>query len=123
MKAFFRKEVEDMPVTIMGKKMKFSLLETEDPALISSLRACASARIGGVVEITEVEYQERLKKKSLKTQSQQPKQREEFQKMPRQRFFNPEKRNAAFADAEGEYVPINPSAVIDAMPTVGKVKF
>lgn len=65
MKAWYSKELEDQPLYLNGRAYRFDLLETEDAQLIPLLDACAAKRKGGIVKLTEQQYQEQVKKKLL----------------------------------------------------------
>lgn len=56
-------------VVILGNSMKFDILETADPALIRELDQCIAHGVGGVVSITEAQYQEEVKKKASDSSS------------------------------------------------------
>jgi len=60
---YFRKEIEQSPVYIRGQPFRFDILATEDAMLIAELDKCVRRQIGGVIEITEAEYQDESKKK------------------------------------------------------------
>lgn len=60
---YYRKDIPEMPVYIFGKPLKFEILETADPALIIELDKCIAYGRGGVIAMTEAEFQEEAKKK------------------------------------------------------------
>lgn len=60
---YFRKELPENPVYIMGQPFRFDFFATEDAVLIAELDKCVHRQMGGVVSITEAEYAEEVKKK------------------------------------------------------------
>lgn len=65
MQRFFKKEIPEAPVFCMGHPLRFDVLETSDPMLVAELDKCVTRGVGGVVSISEEEYQEEIKKKEL----------------------------------------------------------
>lgn len=65
MHKFYQKEMPETAVVINGNSMRFDLLETADPILIGELDNCIARGVGGVMSITEAQYQEEVKKKQL----------------------------------------------------------
>lgn len=61
---YFSKEIPESAVVINGTSMRFDLLETADQILINELDACIARGVGGVVSISEAQYQEEVKKKA-----------------------------------------------------------
>lgn len=60
---YFSKEIPESAVVINGNSMRFDILQTADPLLIQELDACIHRGVGGVVSISEAQYQEEVKKK------------------------------------------------------------
>lgn len=61
---YFSKEIPETAVVINGTSMRFDILETADPVLIQELDNCVARGVGGVVAISEAQYQEEVKKKA-----------------------------------------------------------
>lgn len=61
---YFSKEIPESAVVINGTSMRFDILETADPILIRELDACIARGVGGVISISESQYQEEVKKKA-----------------------------------------------------------
>lgn len=66
---WFLKELPDAPLYIFGSPFRFDFLATEDPALIAELDKCVRKSIGGVVSITQEEYEIESKKKEIEIRS------------------------------------------------------
>lgn len=47
----------------MGQPLKFDILATQDTLLIAELDKCAARGVGGVMTLTEAQYNEEVKKK------------------------------------------------------------
>ena len=60
---YYSKEIPEAPVFVSGHPMRFDLLETSDPMLITELDKCVARGIGGVISITPEQYAEESKKK------------------------------------------------------------
>jgi hypothetical protein len=60
---FYQKEIPETAVVILGNSMRFDILETADPILIVELDKCIARGVGGVISISEAQFQEELKKK------------------------------------------------------------
>lgn len=60
---YFSKEIPESGVIVNGTTMRFDLLETEDPILISELDKCIARGVGGVISITKEQYDDEVKKK------------------------------------------------------------
>lgn len=79
---YYQKELPESAVYVKGAPLKFDLLQTQDPSLIEELDRCVSRGVGGVISITEAQYQEELKKKELESSSRhssnQPRGRQEL---------------------------------------------
>lgn len=63
MTKFYRKEIPEMPVYINGAPLRFEVLATQDAGLIRELDNAIAGQRGGVVAITEDEFNEAQKKK------------------------------------------------------------
>ena len=63
MRKFYAKELPESPVYVAGHPLIFDFMETEDAALISELDKCVARHVGGVVEISEAQFTEEVKKK------------------------------------------------------------
>jgi hypothetical protein len=61
---YYLKEIPETAVIINGVSMRFDILETADPILISELDKCIQRQIGGVVAITKEQFDEEVKKKA-----------------------------------------------------------
>ncbi len=61
---YYTKEIPDSGLLILGNSLRFDLLETEDAALIAELDKCIARGVGGIISLTEDQYNEELKKKS-----------------------------------------------------------
>lgn len=68
--AYFEKELPEQAIYIQGRPFKFDFLATEDDFLIAELRNAARSGVGGVIEITQQQYDEGLKKKENSKLSQ-----------------------------------------------------
>jgi hypothetical protein len=66
---WYSKELPDAPVYVNGFPLRFDFLATEDPTLIAELDKCAHRGMGGVVSITQEEYEVEVKKKDSSIQS------------------------------------------------------
>lgn len=64
MPRFYRKELPETPVYVNGAPIRFDILKTEDPTLISHLDACIREQRAGIIAITEEEYEVEAKKKA-----------------------------------------------------------
>lgn len=64
---YFGKELPEAPVYVNGTPLKFEVLETQDPVLISELTKCIARGKGGVSEITKEQFDEAIKKKLHET--------------------------------------------------------
>lgn len=86
MTRYYRKELPDRPVLLLGQAYRFDLMEA-DGALADALDQAASKRIGGVIKITEEDYLELKKNATLKPSLTKPRGREEVSKklLPLQR--------------------------------------
>lgn len=60
---WFTKELPDAAVWIAGAPLKFEFLETADPVLIRELESCIARGVGGIIKITQEQYEEGVKKK------------------------------------------------------------
>lgn len=60
---YYRKEIPEMPLYIHGSPLKFEILETADAALIEELDRCIAFGRGGVMAITQPEFEDEAKKK------------------------------------------------------------
>lgn len=105
MSSYYAKELPSQSFYVNGKAYKFDLLRLDDPDLIQHFDSAAAKGIGGIVRLTEDEYNESLKKKASQPSSlKQPRGREEFkQKLPNyssKRFVRSE-RSAAARDKAG----------------------
>jgi len=54
--AWFEKELPDQPLYLNGRAYRFHLLETSDAALIKGLNSAADNRVGGVIKLTQEEF-------------------------------------------------------------------
>lgn len=80
-KSYYKKEIPESPVFVAGHPMRFDVLETEDSMLSSELDKCAARGVGGVMKITQAQYDEEVKKKeqwNLLNGSSKPRQRQEL---------------------------------------------
>lgn len=79
---YYRKELPDTAIYLFGAPYKFDVLETSDSLMISELDKCVARGVGGVVAITEEQYQDEVKKKaswnSSKPNLNQPRGRQEL---------------------------------------------
>lgn len=66
---YYSKEIPESGVVINGTTMRFDLLETEDPVLIAELDKCVARGVGGVISITQEQFEEEVKKKASGLQS------------------------------------------------------
>lgn len=66
---YFKKELPEQALYVMGHPFRFDFLETEDAVLIGELDNCIRAQRGGVVGISKEEYEAEVKKKSSATES------------------------------------------------------
>jgi len=67
---FYRKDIPQMPVYVRGTPLKFEILETQDPILIEELDRCIAFNRGGVMSISQQEFEEEAKKKPSGTISE-----------------------------------------------------
>lgn len=77
MRKFYSKEIPESPVYVAGHPLVFDVLETEDAALIAELDKCVARGVGGVMTITQEQFEVEVKKKSngqLSNGSLRPKQ-------------------------------------------------
>lgn len=82
--SYFEKELPQHPIYINGHPHRFDLLKTDDANLIQHLDSAAQKRIGGIVKLTEYQYEDKLKKKAAQPSSlRKPHRREEV----RQKLF------------------------------------
>jgi hypothetical protein len=63
MRKFYAKELPESPVYVAGHPLIFDFMETEDSALIGELDKCVARHVGGVIEISEEQFREEVKKK------------------------------------------------------------
>lgn len=63
MRKFYSKEIPDSPVYVAGHPLTFDILETQDAALIVELDKCVNKGVGGVLSLSEEQFNEELKKK------------------------------------------------------------
>jgi hypothetical protein len=63
MRKFYAKELPESPVYVAGHPLIFDFMETEDSALIAELDKCVARHVGGVVEISEEQFIDEIKKK------------------------------------------------------------
>src|SRR4030095_9689667 len=79
---YYRKEIPEQAVLIFGHPYRFDFLATEDTSLIHELDKCIAKQRGGVIAITQEEYDSELKKKAteqlLRDSSKPPHQRQEI---------------------------------------------
>lgn len=54
---YYRKEIPESPIYIFGKPLKFEILETADASLIAELDKCIAHGRGGVIAISQDEYE------------------------------------------------------------------
>lgn len=66
---WYQKEIPESPVFISGHPMRFDILETSDPILVTELDKCAARGIGGVMAITQEQYKSESEKKTLQNLS------------------------------------------------------
>lgn len=113
---FYLKELPDAPVYIFGSPFRFDFLATEDSTLITELDKCARNGIGGVISITQEQYDEEVKKKQAEIHSENslrpPPHRTElqaFHKVDQRRVAevvaNPRSRGGMFARPQTGNVP------------------
>src|SRR5678816_1972797 len=67
---YYRKDIPEMPVYISGTPLKFEVLATADALLIGELDKCIQHGRGGVIAISEEEYNETVKKNTSETISE-----------------------------------------------------
>lgn len=60
---YYAKDIPEMPVYINGTPLRFEVLATSDPMLITELDKCIRGQRGGVSAITQEEYEAAEKKK------------------------------------------------------------
>lgn len=63
------KEISESPVYVMGQPLKFDIMATQDTLLISELDKCVKRGVGGILTLTEAQYNEELSKKNSSTPS------------------------------------------------------
>lgn len=82
MRKFYSKEIPESPVYVAGHPLVFDYLETEDAALIAELDKCVARGIGGVMSVTQEQFEVEVKKKNnespLNGHSKQRQQRPEL---------------------------------------------
>lgn len=75
---YFKKELPDNPIFVLGKAYRFDILSIDDEELANHFLNAAAKQIGGVISIDQPEYDELLKKKAQSSPLSVPKlQREE----------------------------------------------
>ncbi len=99
---FYLKELPDTAIYLAGAPFKFDILETADPLLISELNKCVARGIGGVVEITEEQFREEVKKKESSSSSRlslnQPRGRQELSALHARRVAEAVGRGSTFLE-------------------------
>lgn len=97
---YYLKELPETAVYIAGSPMKFDLLETADPLLISELNKCVTRGVGGIIEITETQYRDELKKKEQESNSRrslnQPRGRQELSALHARRAAEARGKGSSF---------------------------
>jgi hypothetical protein len=63
MTKWYKKELPDQAVYISGRPYKFDFMATSDPWLINEFDSAIRHQSGGIVEITQAQYDESIKKK------------------------------------------------------------
>jgi len=69
MPKYYQKELPESPIFVRGAPLRFDIMATEDPVLIGELTNCVNGHFGGIIEITEEQYAEELKKKESRKAS------------------------------------------------------
>lgn len=84
---WYRKEIPEMPFYVHGTPLKFEVLETKDDALITELDKAAQMGRGGIIPITQAQFEEESKKKPNGTISESGyKQRQQRQELSAQQL-------------------------------------
>lgn len=110
--SYYSKELPEQPIYINGAPHRFDFLATSDPVLIRHLDSAAAKHVGGIIKITQAQYeaaQEVKKKTPSPAFSQKRHQREEVRQkvIPSQ----PRRRGAAVAvESAGNPVALTPEA-------------
>lgn len=120
---WFAKELPDQPFYLSsGKKFTFSTLATEDAWMIGELRSAIRNGIGGVREVTQLEYEE-IKKKEREKPSP-----DSFPRRAELNPFNhlpPHPASHAGVNSRREMpdpiVPVEPKKFVRLTPKVAKV--
>lgn len=127
---YFKKELFSTKLYLpSGSAVPFSnigfdtgILATEDGYVLKELDKCLKKKIGGVVELSQNDYEE-LKKNSLTNLRSQPYSRPEVNSLVAHLFTSPQKSEAA---AASEPAPIvrdsEPLKVPDKLPVVRKIR-
>lgn len=99
---FYKKELPDTAVYVAGTPIRFDILETSDPLLISELNKCVAKGVGGVIEITEEQFQEEAKKKASSmtsgSNSNQPRGRQELSALHARRVAEAVGKGSSFRE-------------------------
>ena len=111
---YYSKELPESPIYINGAAVRFDLLETQDPSLIQHLNNAAAKHVGGIVKLTQQQYEAALElKKKAQLNPSLPKrhQREEVRQkvVPLNR-----RKNAAAVVADIENSPTPEQAALQA---------
>jgi hypothetical protein len=61
---YYRKEIPDQAIYVFGQPFRFDILATEEVPLIHELDKCIAKQRGGVIAITQEEYEVEVKKKA-----------------------------------------------------------
>lgn len=98
--AYYSKELPEQPLYIGGKPYRFDFLATEDPALIKHLDLAAARHVGGVLKISQAQYEAGLDEK--KKQTSTPSSRRLHQREEVRQKLIPSPRRGAGRVAAGE---------------------